>query len=222
MTKNFFFARTFGLTSPSAHDVASRGAFLHDIYDRETRSVNPRRHSGTAAWSDVRSDDPYIGLNLTCLSDIGSFSIMASQNKDLLKIDSLSGIPRKKSPVPPDSPLLRPSTPQSPSSRRARDIQREARRAKNFRASLDRSGSRSRDGTPARAGTPSKLAMPLVPGEMSFSVKPSVGGRKGWKIMPESAVGGDPDPDILQKVIDLIHEMEFSGKSVPERITLKV
>jgi hypothetical protein len=67
--------------------------------------------------------------------------------------------------------------------------------------------------------------------EMSFSIKPSVGGRKGWKIMPIEeggvAAGGDssenpPDPEILQRVIDMIHEMEFSGRSVPERITLKV
>ena len=40
--------------------------------------------------------------------------------------------------------------------------------------------------------------------------------------MPES--GGEPetDPEILQRVIDMIHEMEFSGRTVPERITLKV
>ena len=37
--------------------------------------------------------------------------------------------------------------------------------------------------------------------------------------MPES---GDPDPEILQRVIDMIHEMEFSGRAIPERITLKV
>ena len=46
--------------------------------------------------------------------------------------------------IPSDSPLLRPSTPQSPGSRRARELQREARRVRNFRASLDRSGSGSR------------------------------------------------------------------------------
>ena len=63
---------------------------------------------------------------------------------------------------------------------------------------------------------------------MSFSIKPSVGGRKGWKIMPEEASGDaaagavEPDPEILQRVIDLIHEMEFSGRAVPERITMKV
>ena len=44
---------------------------------------------------------------------------------------------------------------------------------------------------------------------MSFSVKPNLGTRKGWKIMPES---GEPDPEMLQRVIDMIHEMEFSGE----------
>ena len=123
--------------------------------------------------------------------------------------------------LPPDSPLLRPSTPQSPGSRRAREIQREARRARNFRDSLERSGSRSRGGTPARSTpTPKTTTTTVIPGEeLSFSVKPNLGTRKGWKIMPES---GDPDPEILQRVIDMIHEMEFSGRAIPERITLKV
>ena len=150
--------------------------------------------------------------------------IMASES-DTLKIDNTPTSALKKSPVPPDSPLLRPSTPQSPGSRRARELQREARRARNFRASLDRSGSRSRGGTPVpqgSAGTTKKLAG----GELSFSIKPSVGGRKGWKIMPENAPAessqSETDPEILQRVIDMIHEMEFSGRTVPERITLKV
>ena len=124
--------------------------------------------------------------------------------------------------LPPDSPLLRPSTPQSPGSRRAREIQREARRARNFRDSLERSGSRSRGGTPARSTPTPKTTTTtaVIPGEeLSFSVKPNLGTRKGWKIMPES---GDPDPEILQRVIDMIHEMEFSGRAIPERITLKV
>ena len=65
---------------------------------------------------------------------------MASTDNDSsnLKIETA---PRA---IPPDSPLLRPSTPQSPGSRRARELQREARRVRNFRASLDRSGSGSR------------------------------------------------------------------------------
>ena len=65
--------------------------------------------------------------------------IMASTENDSsnLKIEAPKAIPA-------DSPLLRPGTPQSPGSRRARELQREARKARNFRASLDRSGSRSR------------------------------------------------------------------------------
>merc|ERR1712020_662063 len=144
---------------------------------------------------------------------------MASEETSSLKIEA--NLVSNKSPLPPDSPLLRPSTPQSPGSRRAREIQREARRALNFRDSLERSGSRSRGGTPARSTpTPKTTTTHTIPGEeLSFSVKPNLGTRKGWKIMPES---GDPDPEILQRVIDMIHEMEFSGRAIPERITLKV
>ena len=153
---------------------------------------------------------------------------MASEDSTSLKIEvnvaAAAASSKKNNPVAPDSPLLRPSTPQSPGSRRAREIQREARRARNFRDSLERSGSRSRAGTPARCSTPTTVASTTssaVPGEMSFSIKPSLGGRKGWKIMPESGESS-PDPELLQRVIDMIHEMEFSGRAVPERITLKV
>ena len=145
-----------------------------------------------------------------------SLTSMASETN--LKIDIPTTDSLKKSPLPPDSPLLRPSTPQSPASRRARELQREAKKARNFRNS--RSGSRSRGGTPVPNAACKK---PLTGSELSFSIKPSVGGRKGWKIMPESG-GAEPetDPEILQRVIDMIHEMEFSGRTVPERITLKV
>lgn len=146
---------------------------------------------------------------------------MASESQNLT-IDTTNASLPKKSPVPPDSPLLRPSTPSSPGSRRARELQREARKARNFRASLDRSGSRSRGGTPCRGATPTPKS-PLATGaEISFSIKPSVGGRKGWKIMPADNDNVEPDPELLQRVIDMIHEMEFSGRAVPERITIKV
>ena len=75
-------------------------------------------------------------------------------------------------------------------------------------------------GTPLRCGTPTSSK----PGqELKFSIKPSVGGRKGWKIMPANQDNlEEPDPEILQRVIEMIHEMEFSGRAVPELITLKV
>ena len=44
---------------------------------------------------------------------------------------------------------------------------------------------------------------------------------KGWKIMPENGEAIE-DPELLQKVIDMIHDMEFSGRAVPERLSLKV
>merc|ERR1712001_405950 len=99
----------------------------------------------------------------------------------------------------------------------ASELQREARRVRKFRASLDRSGSgsRSRGGTPARCGTPTSK----TGHEMSFSIKPSVGGREGWKITPANKDGlEETDPEILQRVIEMIHEMEFSGRAVPEQI----
>jgi hypothetical protein len=58
--------------------------------------------------------------------------------------------------------------------------------------------------------------------ELSFTIKPSLGGRKGWKIMPEAGGDSIDDPELLQRVVEMIRDMECSGIAVPETITLKV
>ena len=58
--------------------------------------------------------------------------------------------------------------------------------------------------------------------ELSFTIRPSLGGRKGWKIMPEAGGESIEDPELLQRVVDMIRDMECSGIAVPETITLKV
>ena len=65
-------------------------------------------------------------------------------------------------------------------------------------------------------------------GELIFAVQPAPGGRKGWIIMPEDDGPSAPrdssesDPDALQRVVEMIREMELSGHTVPDRITIKV
>ena len=52
-----------------------------------------------------------------------------------------------------------------------------------------------------------------------------MGGRKGWMIMPDNGGGTEEDggdPDALQRVVEMIKEMELCGHAVPERITIKV
>merc|ERR1719211_502942 len=110
-----------------------------------------------------------------------------------------------------------------------------------------RSGSRagSRCGTPSRnsrcatpsrnsrAGSPEEkggdlsvngipINKMMISGEVSFAIRPSLGARKGWKIMPESGGDAIEDPELLKRVVDMIKDMEFSGHAVPERITIKV
>ena len=54
---------------------------------------------------------------------------------------------------------------------------------------------------------------------------PALGGRKGWMIMPDNGGGTEEDggdPDALQRVVEMIKEMELCGHAVPERITIKV
>jgi len=62
----------------------------------------------------------------------------------------------------------------------------------------------------------------IISGEVSFAIRPSLGARKGWKIMPENGGDAIEDPVLLRKVVDMIKNMEFSGHAVPERITIKV
>jgi len=78
----------------------------------------------------------------------------------------------------------------------------------------DRSGDASVNGIPIN-----KL---VISGEVSFAIRPSLGARKGWKIMPEGGGDAIDDPELLRRVVDMIKDMEFSGSAVPERITIKV
>lgn len=127
---------------------------------------------------------------------------------------------RGGSPVPPDSPLLC-RTPPSPSALRAREFHKELRRARSFRASMERSRENSRTRERSDSSTPTIPVNPVSqPTEMSFKIRPALGNRKGWKIMPEE--GDSVESAVLQKVVALIKELEFSGHAVPERLTLKV
>ena len=85
----------------------------------------------------------------------------------------------------------------------------------------------SRAGSPEdRSGDASVNGIPInklvISGEVSFAIRPSLGARKGWKIMPEGGGDAIDDPELLRRVVDMIKDMEFSGSAVPERITIKV
>ena len=57
--------------------------------------------------------------------------------------------------------------------------------------------------------------------ELSFSIRRHLGGRQGWKIMPDEDMSLC-SKDALQKVVGMIKEMELKGHVIPERITIKV
>jgi hypothetical protein len=121
---------------------------------------------------------------------------------------------RSKSPVPPDSPLLSSSrTPTSPVVKRAREL----RRAGSFRRSLERSRERSKSRADQAAREKEKEHVE----EVSFSIRRHLGGRQGWKIMPE-AMGATLNPEAVKAVVGMIKEMELSGHQIPERITIRV
>ena len=157
-----------------------------------------------------------------------------------------------RSPIPPNSPLLnrKPESPQMARARKIhRDITRakgfKASLSRDSSRAGSRSGSRqgSRCATPSRnsrCATPSRhsragspedkdalvngipINKMVISGEVSFAIRPSLGARKGWKIMPEAGGDAIDDPELLRRVVDMIKDMEFSGHAVPERITIKV
>ena len=192
-------------------------------------------HAGThTKWTFI-----YLLMDLDRMPEVPPTLQLSDEPKSPLLSVTDTAQSRGRSPIPPDSPLLN-KTPASPQLQRARQIHRELSRARNFRASLSRENSRggtprngSRIGTPSRGsrcGSPTRgngeeSALPVnkavVHGELSFTIRPSIGGRKGWKIMPEDD-GAIEDGEIIKRVVEMIKEMEFSGHTVPERITIKV
>merc|ERR1711970_1273040 len=95
----------------------------------------------------------------------------------------------------------------------------DLRRAASFRAAKERSCSRNSSAANSRQGSP-EPAPAVASAEVSFSIKRSLGARKGWKIMTED--GESLDSNALRAVVGMIKEIEYQGLAVPERITIRV
>jgi len=113
--------------------------------------------------------------------------------------------------------LGQPQQPQPPHLERVKSFNRNVRRARSFRGmrrerSLDCMAMRSKAETPAE--------------EVTFALSQRKHGRRGWKVMPDGAGGGDlRDPVVsaaVERVAAMIRQMEFAGHVVPEKITIKL
>jgi len=124
------------------------------------------------------------------------------------------------SPLPQDSPLLSPR-PMSPALKRAKSFNKEMRRCASFRAAREKSLSRNSSAVNSRNTSPEgRTASPAASQDVSFSIKRTLGARKGWKIMADD---GQPiEGPALKTVVGMIKDMEYQGFSVPERITIKM
>jgi hypothetical protein len=98
-----------------------------------------------------------------------------------------------------------------------RSFNRDLRRAKSFKAHKP------------HIGVPLGLVGVSSGGNVTFSIKRSQYGRKGWKVMPAPAEAGEEnlnlktlDIEIIDRVMARIREIELSGHVVPERMTMKV
>lgn len=129
-----------------------------------------------------------------------------------------------RSPVPPDSPLLKPHlNAESPALKRARSFNKELRKARSFRMARDKSTSRNSSAVNSRNVSPEPENVTngnIEQTESSFSIKRALGSRRGWKIMADD--GGMVDGVALRRVVTIIKDMELQGFAVPERITIKV
>jgi len=124
------------------------------------------------------------------------------------------------SPLPQDSPLLSPR-PMSPALKRAKSFNKEMRRCASFRAAREKSLSRNSSAVNSRNTSPEGHSASLTASQdVSFSIKRTLGARKGWKIMADD--GHPIEGPALKTVVGMIKDMEYQGFSVPERITIKM
>lgn len=68
-----------------------------------------------------------------------------------------------------------------------------------------------------------------LPSTITFAVRESLFGRKGWMLMPHAAAGQSVGPDMrqihqkdLEKIYDQLNSMELQGEEIPETITVKL
>jgi hypothetical protein len=81
------------------------------------------------------------------------------------------------------------------------------------------------NGTFSESEKPECAKIPLKIGdEVSFNVRRSLFGRHGWIVMSaDDAVDlKQVNVDVMRKLADKIRDLEFSGKDVPNHITVKV
>merc|ERR1712106_850131 len=128
-----------------------------------------------------------------------------------------------RSPISSSSPLLFPNT-ASPALKRAKSFNKELRRARSFRAAREKSSSRQNSAVNSRNPSPCKRTNNEKASdqnqEISFSIKPALGSRKGWKILAED--GNSIDGSALRTVVSMIKDMETQGFAVPERISIRM
>ena len=64
-----------------------------------------------------------------------------------------------------------------------------------------------------------------LPTTVTFAVRESLYGRKGWMVMPLASYSPDMrnmHPKDLEKIYDELNSMERAGESIPETITYKL
>lgn len=59
--------------------------------------------------------------------------------------------------------------------------------------------------------------------EITFTIRKSKFGRVGWKVMPEEGCNLKKlNAEIIERVMSRIRDMEFSGKPIPDKMTVPI
>lgn len=189
---------------------------LKEKYEEEeeektcNRSVAGSSDSGRCSMSEgshTRESSPDIRIDIIC-SGATSLSVSPIPPESPL-LPPTPDSPRK-TPIPSDSPLLT-HKPDNEALKRVRSFNRSLRKARNFRMHREKSAHHEEpDPDPELK-------------EITFTIRKTKFGRRGWKVMPEDECNLKRlNAEIMERVMARIRDMEFSGKVIPEKMTVPI
>jgi hypothetical protein len=203
------------------------------------RSSLSTTYSGewTASTATRESSPGAVAAVITCDSGVAS-SANTSKSVSPIPPFLLASAPQpiKKTPLPADSPLLSPRTASAGSHSRAKSLKRNLRRVRSMRAAgrdcadgpvpSDYNMGKNLNGSNSSLRSDSSSGSSADYKEITLVVRRgSQLGRSGWKVMMADEDGDDlktmlGDVDLIDRVTASIRSMEFSGRKVPDRITV--
>ncbi len=195
-----------------------------DEEDDESRESSPTQmsvDSGNGASLKSASVSPIPPRsNSNTSSTSATLALKQNQQRKKLTAGLFQNAPTSNSSSLSSTPPKMTSNSSSSQLDRMRSYNRNMRRAKSFRGSMrERSLSGSGRYIRKEAKIDNQVDVKKV---AAFKVSRSKFGRKGWKVMPEEDnLDLKESAGAIEKVMARIKDLEFSGKDVPDTITVE-